>query len=288
MNKLFTKIGVVLVGIAMSIGVGVAVGGGKSAVPTYASNEETYTLTGFADQSAYTGEVKTYSSLVASIGTGSTAPTYYSNGTATRFYKNNTFTVSAADGLKVTSVVLTSSNSTLGNFSTVDDAYSAGTWTGSEDSITFSVSAAARLTSVVVTTDTGVEFGTLASIAVKAGSTHKTLFEVGDTFSAEGMTIVATDDKSVTKNVQYNASGVSFTGYNMSSAGVQTVTVSYTLNAVTKTTTYSITVANKVTYTISSTTALSNPTALTGLTASFSTTYTDKNQLTSGKVQTLL
>lgn len=77
---------------------------------------------------------------------------------------------------------------------------------------------------------------TLSSIAV---SGYKTAFTVGDTFSFGG-TVTATYSNSSTANV---TSSATFSGYNMSTAGSQTVTASYTEGGVTKTATYGITVS---------------------------------------------
>ena len=79
---------------------------------------------------------------------------------------------------------------------------------------------------------------TLSSIAL-SGS-YPTSFTVGDTFSHAGMTVTATYDDSSTADV---TSSATFSGYNMSTAGNQTVTVSYEEGNVTKTATYGITVS---------------------------------------------
>lgn len=78
----------------------------------------------------------------------------------------------------------------------------------------------------------------LASIAV---SGQKTEFTVGDTFSFGG-TVTATYADASTKDVTASAT---FTGYDMSTAGNQTVTVSYTEAEKTAETTYTITVTEK-------------------------------------------
>ncbi len=78
---------------------------------------------------------------------------------------------------------------------------------------------------------------TLSSISV---SGQKTSFTVGDSFTFGG-TVTATFSDSTTSNV---TSSASFSGYNMNSAGNQTVTVSYTYSGVTKTTSYSISVTS--------------------------------------------
>ena len=75
----------------------------------------------------------------------------------------------------------------------------------------------------------------LSSISV---SGQKTSFTVGDTFSFGGI-VTATFNDSTSSNV---TSSASFSGYNMSQVGNQTVTVSYTYSGVTKTTTYEIVV----------------------------------------------
>ena len=77
---------------------------------------------------------------------------------------------------------------------------------------------------------------TLSSISV---SGQKTSFAVNSSFSFGG-TVTATYSDSSTADV---TSSATFTGYNMSNTGNQTVTVSYTEGGKTKTTTYQITVS---------------------------------------------
>lgn len=78
---------------------------------------------------------------------------------------------------------------------------------------------------------------TLASIAL-SGS-YKTAYFVGDTFSSSGLVVTASYNK---QGYSRTVTPTSITGYDMSTAGSQTVTVSYTENSVTKSATYSITV----------------------------------------------
>ena len=62
-------------------------------------------------------------SLVFSKGTGSTAPSFYSP--SVRLYGGNTLTITAAEGIEMTKVVLSSTetkNNTFNNGSTVTDA----------------------------------------------------------------------------------------------------------------------------------------------------------------------
>ena len=88
----------------------------------------------------------------------------------------------------------------------------------------------------------GATFSPLDHITL-SGDNYPTTFYVGDTFSHEGMTVMATYVNETTKDV---TTGATFSGYDMSTAGVQTVTVSYTQgegdNAITKSATYNITV----------------------------------------------
>lgn len=86
---------------------------------------------------------------------------------------------------------------------------------------------------------------TLSSIAVTTSS-HRT-FAQGATFVKE--TITATYSDTTTADV---TNAATFSGYNMNTAGTQTVSVSYTEGGETKTTSYSITVQATPTHTLSS------------------------------------
>ena len=74
---------------------------------------------------------------------------------------------------------------------------------------------------------------------INISGTYPTTFNVGDEFSHEGMKVTATYSDNTTKDV---SSAATFTGYDMSTAGEQTVTVSYENGEETKTATYTITV----------------------------------------------
>ena len=81
---------------------------------------------------------------------------------------------------------------------------------------------------------------TLSSIALSGE--YPTEFQQGDEFSHEGMTVTATYDDESTANVTAKAT---FSGYDMSTVGEQTVTVTYTEGEVSTTATYKITVNEK-------------------------------------------
>ena len=80
-------------------------------------------------------------------------------------------------------------------------------------------------------------------ISISLSGTYPTTFEEGDAFDHTGMTVTAHFDDSSTSDV---TSSATFSGYNMSTLGSQTVTVSVTIGSTTKTTTYTITVNEKV------------------------------------------
>ncbi len=114
------------------------------------------------------------------------------------------------------------------------------------------------------TTNYQTDFATLSSIALSG--TYPTTFTQGDAFSSSGIVVTATYSDSTTADV---TSSATFSGYNMSNTGSQTVTVTYVEGGVTRTATYTITVNAAVTYniTLSQTTGgtISSSSTLTGL-----------------------
>lgn len=78
---------------------------------------------------------------------------------------------------------------------------------------------------------------TLSSISLSGD--YKTSFDVGDEFSFGG-TVTANFSNSTSSNV---TSSATFSGFDGSSAGTQTITVSYTYAGTTKTATYDVTIA---------------------------------------------
>lgn len=87
---------------------------------------------------------------------------------------------------------------------------------------------------------------TLSSIALSG--TYPTSFAIGDAFSHEGQVVTATYSNGATKVV---TGSCGWTGYDMSSGGDQTVTVSYTECTTPRTTTYGIHVATYSDYVFS-------------------------------------
>lgn len=78
---------------------------------------------------------------------------------------------------------------------------------------------------------------TLTGISITT-QPNKTTYAVGGSFDSTGMVVTATYDTGATKEV----TGFTFSPQTFSSAGTKTVTISYTENGVTKTTTLSVTV----------------------------------------------
>lgn len=177
-------------------------------------------------------------------GTNSNAPKYYNTGTAIRTYGGNTFTVSS--DYTITKITLTFGSGEGNNKITPDvGSFTSPNWTGSASSVTFTIGGASghrRIQSITVTYDDGgaVVTKTLSTIALSG--TYPTEFEQGDEFSHEGMTVTATYDDETTADVTSKAT---FSGYDLSSVGEQTVTVTYVEGEVTKTASYTIIVNEK-------------------------------------------
>ena len=154
-------------------------------------------------------------------------------GAPTTFHKGDVF---SHDGAKVTATyedkttkdvtkeaTFTGYDMNVVGEQTVTVSYTEGEETKT-DTYTINVNAPATLTGITL-----------------SGEYPTTLY-VGDAFSHEGMVVTASYDDETTKDVTDEAT---FTGYDMSAKGKQTVTVSYTDGGVTKTATYDITLSLK-------------------------------------------
>lgn len=163
---------------------------------------------------------------------------HYINNSQIRFYPNNKLTFEAPSGYNITQIVFTSGGTWTATISANVGTYTSGTktWTGEATSVLFTGSGSGRcdMSKAAITL---AKQKSLYSIAVSG--TYPNVFEVGDEFSHEGAVVTATYDDDSNADVTASAT---FSGYNMSVAGEQTVTVSYTENAVERSTTYDITV----------------------------------------------
>jgi len=166
------------------------------------------------------------------------------NGSEYRLYKNSETTFSLSDdiiasGYVIKSVAFTCTSGNPASGFATQDGWTTdgnnGTWTGAATSVTFTASnSQVRATEIVVTVG---QAAALSSITLSGD--YPTTFHVGDAFSHEGIVVTATYADATTRNVTASAE---FTGYDMTTAGTQTVTVSYSEGEVTETATYDITV----------------------------------------------
>lgn len=163
---------------------------------------------------------------------------------STRFYANSEMTISPLSGFKLDSIVFTTE--TVAYATTL----AGSTWTNasaSADSTVVTVTPTLKASNVVVKFGGAVGvyqivsnysiYVALDSIAISG--TYPTSFTQGDAFSHDGMTITATYENDSQSDVTASAT---FSGYDMSTPGDQTVTVTYGEEQVTKTATYGITV----------------------------------------------
>lgn len=196
------------------------------------------TASGITDENPESGTLNNVT--VTYAGSGS----HYINSSQIRFYPNNKLTFEAPLGYNITQIIFSAGDTWTATISADTGTYTSGTktWAGEATSVLFtgSGSGQCRMTGASVTLAKQKE---LSSIAV-SGS-YPTVFEVGDAFSHEGAVVTATYDDASNADV---TSGATFSTPDMSAAGTKTITVSYTENAVEKTTTYNITVKTPATF----------------------------------------
>lgn len=114
--------------------------------------------------------------------------------------------------------------------------------------IRFDVTVGIDIGALAVTYTDGGGERTAVLTGISLSGDYPLEFSKGDAFSHEGMTVTAHYDDESSKEVTSNAT---FSGYEMNTAGTQTVTVSYTEAEVTKTADYSIVVNALSEYVIS-------------------------------------
>ncbi len=143
MNKLFTKIAGVAIGLTMAIGVGVSVGSNKEALPVRAETQTaTFAPSNFSGQGT-SGSGSSCSATIDSI-TVSTDKGYGT--TQFRVYSGGTLTISSSAG-NISAIDFTTSGSYGGGLSDVS-GLNQTTWTTT-------TSGQARITSIIVTYDDG-------------------------------------------------------------------------------------------------------------------------------------
>lgn len=202
-----------------------------------------FSAQGFENAAEVTSVTESGVTATFDKGTNSNAPKYYTSGTAVRIYGGGTMTVSAS-GKTIVSIELTFGTNDGTNEITTDvPTYDEPTWTGEAGSVTFTVGGTTgnrRIKAITVKySGEAAPAATLESIAV---SGQKTSFTVGDTFVFDGK-VTATYSDGSTKEVQ----PTEVSKPDMSVAGSQKVTVTYTEGAVTKTASYVIDIIEPVT-----------------------------------------
>lgn len=134
------------------------------------------------------------------------------NDTQYRAYKNQTFTVSVAEG-NITKIEMTCTASGTAKYGpgcftdatsgTYTYAGTVGTWTGSAESVTMTASLnQVRMTEIKVTYQIGESTGPeVVSLALAETSAVQTEYYEGDAFNPEGLAVTATFDDETTADV---------------------------------------------------------------------------------------
>lgn len=208
----------------------------------------------FAGVEGFTGGGHTVSgTLITDAGNvavtyAGTTNTYLCDSHIRMYSSGSTLKFTAPSGFDLTKIVLTISAGNADNIYADEGTYTktedkVATWTGAETDVTFKGQmTTTRLAIAEVTLEKAAPKPPLASIAVDGATTD---FIVNSEFVFGG-TVTATYEDQTTKDVTAKAT---FSKPDMTTAGTQEVTVSYTEDEVTKTATYSITVREPETVT---------------------------------------
>ena len=182
--------------------------------------------------------------VVAGCTSSASSKTYYDSGHV-RFYANSYLKLTAPSGYNIVKVVFTANGTWNGGISVNNGSYDNNekTWTGLTNQLDFSFNSQNRIASATITLEAPK---TLTSITLSG--TYPITFHQGDKFSSDGIVVTAHYDDATEKEV----TGAIFSGYDMNTAGVQTITVSYTENEVTQIATYDITVNAPQTWSLAS------------------------------------
>ena len=309
MNKLFTKIAALVLGMTMAVGVGVAVGGKEikqanagdpgssiynSGTPSWGTaysygektlNDVAWYFTNYGNNSSMgwnkaSGEQsgQVFGPLT-NIEETKAIGAYQTSGAFSKAQKI-TVTVLNADSVTGTWYVWYSTDlgsnwtkATTGDLaaSTSSFTYDHGSKIG--NSVYFAFGYGTEKTTKTRINLVDIEIWEEASktlSSISLGGNYQNMFTVGDTFAHTGMTVTANYDDDSTADVTGSAT---WSSPDMSSAGQKTVTVSYTEGGTTKTADYTITVNESTAPTI-----LLNSNSFTGYTGqSFSVTATYSN-----------
>ncbi len=186
--------------------------------------------------------------VTVSVSGGSNSGKYYSSGYEWRIYQSESpvLTVSVDEGYKLNEVIIVYTPANNGSllFKNVP-LVSGGSITTSCDSLFYNVgnssggtSGQVKIISIEVTYSGGTPSARVLEDVAISGS-YQTSYFVGDQLNTSGLVTTAQFSNGLYSQVEPE-----FSGYDLSVAGNQTVTVSYTENNVTESDSYSITVSN--------------------------------------------
>ena len=149
---------------------------GTSPTPTSVTKSIDLSAQGYSNEQNMNGtniSIDGNVSVTFNVGTGSTNPTYYNNGTAVRCYGGNNFVVNAGS-YTITSITLTFGTGGDSNAITTNvNTFSSPTWSGSASSVTFTIGGTSgnrRIKGISVTYSGGSP-ATQASFAVGSTAT---------------------------------------------------------------------------------------------------------------------
>lgn len=186
--------------------------------------------------------VKDEVSMTSTDGTSGTRIWNSSGEYVLRVYKSGgSVTFSVPNGNYISKIIFTGSS--LAKLTSSSDTFSSGEWNGNSQTVTFSASERVDIKTVSITYSIGAGSGetpvekNLESIVVVD---PKVAYTVGEEFVEPKVKATYSDGTSA------EVTGATFSGYDMSTAGTQTVTVSYTEGDVTEETSYEITVSEAV------------------------------------------
>lgn len=199
MNKLFTKIAALSAGLAMAIGVGVALGQ-KGAVEAKAGGATIdLTAQSFTNQQVVETVTSGDFTLTFAKAGGSNDPKYYTSGSSVRTYASNTLTVSTSGSDNITKIEFTLGGTTTATPTTDVGTYdgSTKTWTGSSKTIVFTNAASGQYHYKTVTITSGSLSGPFTvTYEANGGSgtmTDTTEYDSGDLVTVSSCTFTPAD-----------------------------------------------------------------------------------------------
>lgn len=183
--------------------------------------------------------------FICSKDAASNAPKYYNTGSSIRFYGKNSLIICGPYKVIEVKLVFDSSDPsdnpiTVSSGTYVDQKGGTGIWTGSDDFVKFTFGGASkhrRVSKIYIKYDSQSASNLLTGIELSG--TYKTSYYVGEAFSSEGLVTTAKYVDQTSKTVT-----PSFSGFDSTASGEKTITVSFTENSRTVTTTYKVTVSD--------------------------------------------